>query len=432
MARVQFNPQVSFDPYYPTPRVRIARPRVEIYPAPGTMSAPWVYSNLSPHYDGESKPPEFLICLEMGLLVRSRQLRHSLSTTLREEISARLLQAGIANHISSVRRGGGGNSSESYKDWTVSEDLSVPSQAADHRFGIKLTSPFFRFGPGHASTWLPRFDVVMTVLNQDFEITTHHACGTTVHLVPSRGYWILSEAKRLAVAALYFERCFDALVPPYRRRSVFAKSIRHNGFFSRRRTIPECVDAIAGSQTDSFAALAARMNWCAADSATAEAIGLTAKDFPHATFRWNFTGLNPDPHHPHRGRGTIEFRQPGGVTDAADAVRWTMLVGCFARLSCAFSIRPHVAPGMANLCSWLRDEARVCRFGRGYVADMCTMFSRADAVQYGASAGRDAEVISEDEATRLRWLEMSRCNIGAQKYQDWAKCHPRKRSQRRH
>ncbi|KAK0656952.1 hypothetical protein B0T16DRAFT_291039, partial [Cercophora newfieldiana] len=329
--------------------------------------------------------PEFLFCVELGLLLRSRQIKHTSVYTLMDEVSANFRKLRISHHIHHP------GAREKHKVWTIREDKSIPAKPENHRFGIKIVSPFFRFGPGQGDTWLPIFDVIMAVLNLEFELTTHHQCSTSVHVVPARGYWTLKEAKGLATCAIYFERCFDALMPYYRRRTVFAKSNRHNQFLGHR-SVSSCIAAINGpGQAKSFANLAARMNWCGANTPTADALG-SEDDFPHDTYRWNFLGLSDDD-----GYGTIEFRQPPGSTEAADAIKWIMLVVCFARLSSIYTVRLEHQPSLYSLGKWVRYEARRCQFGNLYVDELKRMFERADEPQFTPSAGRDAEVISRDE-----------------------------------
>jgi hypothetical protein len=359
--------------------------------------------------------PDFLFCVDLGLLVRSRNIQHTGVYTLMDEVSARLRDVGLKNHIHYD------GARENHKDWTLVEDKTIPTQPADHRFGMRVVSPFFRFGPGHGDTWLPLLDVLMSVLNYDFELTTHHQCNTSVHVVPARGYWLLGEAKGLATSAIYFERCLDALMPYYRRRTVWAKSNRYNPYMAKR-TGAECVAAIQ-AQTNSFRQLAAHMNWCSANTPTGEALEKTT-DFPHETFRWSFLGNSSD------GSRTIEFRQPPGSTDAAEVIKWVMLVGCFARLSCAFSVCTDERPSLFALGKWVRYEARVCGFNRLYVDELKRMFERADEPQFGSAAGRDPEVISAEDAARLRWQESWNCNVGQRKFRELSKKTQKVRSQR--
>ncbi|KAK5651482.1 hypothetical protein OQA88_11936 [Cercophora sp. LCS_1] len=369
----------------------------------------------------ESPRPNFLICAELGLLLRSRRLRHTNTQTLMDEISSKLREANIPTHIL-----GPTSTTASSTSWTLTEDLTIPRQPQDHRFGVKLVSPYFFFGPPTSShsadDWIPLFDIVFSTLNIHFELTTHHTCGTHIHVIPARGYWTMAEAKGLASTSLYFEGCFDALVPYYRRRSVFAKSNRHNRYMGRRN-VDECIEAI--NKTDSFPALAARMNWCAVDSPTGDALG-EDKDFTCETFRWNFQALDKGGD---TGRGTIEFRQPPGVTDSLEAVKWIVLVGCFARLSCAFFVMPKQTPSMEGLGKWIRYEARGCFFSRMYIEELKRMFERADPVNPKGSSARDAEVISADEAARLRWVETEPPCVGRMKLKDWAR-HQVKRTSR--
>lgn len=369
----------------------VRRPQVQLYGQEAPHSTP--------------ATPDFLFCVELGLLVRSRHIMHTSVVTLMDEVSSRLADVHIKNHIHYP------GARENHKNWTIDEDKAIPAQLSNHRFGIRIVSPFFRFGPGHGETWLPLLDIVMSVLNYDFELSTHHQCSTSVHVVPARGHWTLGEAKSLAASAIYFERCFDALMPYYRRRTIFAKSNRHNRWLGQR-SVPSCVGSIY-EETDSFANLAVRMNWCGAGTATADALG-SSDDFAHDAYRWNFMGLmrNDD------GYGTIEFRQPPGSTDAADAIRWIMLVGCFARLSCAFSVRPEHKPSLFSLGKWIRYEARMCKFNPLYVDELKGMFERADAPNFAPGAGRDPEAISNDDAAAMRWLEAMHRNAGQQKYKE--------------
>ncbi|KAK0733552.1 hypothetical protein B0T26DRAFT_745587 [Lasiosphaeria miniovina] len=311
----------------------------------------------------QPKVPDFRFCIELGLVVRSRTYKHASSAGVEEEISARLSQT----------------------EWTVAKDLAIPSHPRDHKFGVKLVSPFWRFS--RHDTWMLHLRGVLQTLHHSFE------------------------AKALAKSAVYFERCFDALVPPYRRRSVWAKSNRHNAHMGRLSTT-ECFESIVAQK--SFAQLGACMNWCAADSATGAALGRTA-DFAHSGFRWNLASLVSEGD----GFGSVEFRQPGASTTASDAIAWVMMVVCFARLSCTYgdSLKPRDPARLASLGEWLLYEADCS--GAPHKTLLRNMFDVAQPVK-GREAGLDAGAITFDEDQRLRFKEKER-NIALEKYRKLVK-----------
>ncbi|KAK0734680.1 hypothetical protein B0T26DRAFT_737254 [Lasiosphaeria miniovina] len=350
----------------------------------------------------QPKVPDFRFCVELGLVVRSRTYKHASSAGVEEEISARLAKSGIANHVT-------GTKAESQTEWTVAKDLAIPSHPRDHKFGVKLVSPFWRFS--RHDTWMLHLRGVLQTLHHSFEVTATHQCSTSIHVVPACGFWRLSQAKALAKSAVYFERCFDALVPPYRRRSVWAKSNRHNAHMGRLSTT-ECFESIVAQK--SFAQLGACMNWCAADSATGAALGRTA-DFAHSGFRWNLASLMSEGD----GFGSVEFRQPGASTAASDAIAWVMMVVCFARLSCTYgdSLKPRDPARLASLGEWLLYEADCS--GVPHKALLRNMFDVAQPVK-GREAGLDAGAITFDEDQRLRFKEKER-NIALEKYRKLVK-----------
>lgn len=342
--------------------------------------------------------PELMFCVEMGMVMRSRRLKHASATSLVDEIVQRLKHYAIAAHARP-----GSSRRESHKDWTVLEDLKIPD-SANHRFGIKIVSPMFLFA--RHDSWAPKLEKILSVLNYDFETSISHQCATHVHVVPARGAWTLDEAKSLASTAIYFERCFDALMPPYRRKMVWAKSNRFSRYLGKL-SLAECLEGIR-KRVGSFPALVDIMNTCGAHSPTGVALG-SSQDFYHEGYRWNFGGAP-------NGYGTIEFRQPPGVTDSSEATKWIMLVGCFVMLSCTHYVKAKERPSLVGLGRWVRYQARLCRFPEEHIDSLRRLFNQADQVHVADGAGRDASTISTGDATRLRWIS-SHDNGGAQKYQ---------------
>ncbi|KAK3393267.1 putative amidoligase enzyme-domain-containing protein [Podospora didyma] len=319
-----------------------------------TVEVREVHANTAPHHHhhhhrhrhrepkSTNAIPDFRFCIELGLVLRSRQFNHLSAINLLDELSERLTnKVKITNHIE-------GDKSESHRDWTLSTDKAIAGQSVDYKFGIRLISPFWRFS--NHTQWMRHMRDVMGLLDHSFEVTTTHQCSTRVHVVPDTGFWTTSQAKALAKSAIYFERCFDALVPPYRRRSVWAKSNRYNHHMAGMSTA-ECLASIESQET--LPQLAATMNWCAANSATGDALGRTS-DFVHDTFRWNFSNLVDGDHF-----GTIEFRQPPGATSSSNVISWIMMVVCFARLSCTYgnSIQPQQKASLDSLGEWILYEA---------------------------------------------------------------------------
>ncbi|KAL1843844.1 hypothetical protein VTJ49DRAFT_7195 [Mycothermus thermophilus] len=350
------------------------------------------------------EPPDFRFCVELGLVIRSRKRDHKAVTGLQDEISDHLTRAGIANHVASSSR-----AAVNPREWTIASEVCIPSHPRDHRFGMKLVSPFMRFSK-RAEAWQADIRTVLRTLNAHFELTTSHQCFTHIHIVPATGYWELDQAKGLAKSALYFERCLDELVPPYRRKSVWAKSNRNN-FYFLTSTMPECF-AIIDAQT-TFEGLGARMNWTSAASPTGRALGAQpGADFQHDAFRWSFVGLNEG-----SGFGTVAFRQPPGSTSASEVIGWVMLVGCLARLSCGAGggLKPEQKPQLKSLGEWLLYEAEWCAMPhKSPLKDLLKQAVSVTPVP-GTIAGMDADVITIDEDQRLKWKINDR-NLALDKY----------------
>ncbi|KAK4034986.1 hypothetical protein C8A01DRAFT_38558 [Parachaetomium inaequale] len=348
-------------------------------------------------------PPDFRFCVELGLVLRSRKRNHKTVTGLEDELSKQLTRAGIANHLASTH-----TSPVSSREWTIASELCIPSRPTDHRFGMKLVSPFLRFSK-RPESWQGELRAVMDALNTHFELTTTHQCFTHIHMAPASGVWHLDQVKGLAKSALYFERCLDALVPPYRRKSVWAKSNRNNFYFEGLR-MAECFERVDAQA--SFEGVGARMNWCSAASPTGVALGATpGADFQHDAYRWNFCGLTAD------GLGTIEFRQPPGSASASEAIAWVMLVGCLARLSCGAggALKPAEKPQLKSLGEWLVYEAEWCGIPhKGLLKDLIKQAVPVTPTP-GTLAGMDADAITIDEDQRLRWKANDR-NVVLEKY----------------
>ncbi|KAK1776924.1 putative amidoligase enzyme-domain-containing protein [Copromyces sp. CBS 386.78] len=297
------------------------------------------------HFE-EAEPKQFRFCAELTLQVRSRRANHRSSESLEDEILYSLINEGIKSQILSDH-----TDAPSYKVWTITSDHSIQSKPTEYKHAMKFVSPFFRFSS--FSTWIDHFESFMQVLNRDFETTSTHECSTSIHLAPldlDHPKWSRSDMRALSKSILYFESCLDAVMPLYRRTSVFAKSNRNNRQMGNL-TMAECF-----SYLDSLSErkhIAIEMVRCDPNSSTGRALGQRS-DFAHSGYRWNFLNLVHN-----KSRGTIEFRQPPGSTTPGEAITWINLAVCFAQLACAKgdSLWPKECPNVQTLGDWVHREA---------------------------------------------------------------------------
>lgn len=367
--------------------------------------SPSRHSSRRSSHSPQARTPEFRFSVEISLLVRSRVLDHTTILGLQKELASRLTLAGVKNH--QIAGESSSVPSENFKNWTITSSLSISSKPKEHKFGLRLISPFMPFS--WYSIWKTQVRTVLSVLNTDFETTATHQCATHIHLVPTKGYWRLSQARSLAQSAVYHESTFDRLVPLYRRKNIWAKSNRHNEYLSRYPVLAECLEKIAAQTT--FEGLAARMNWCARDSPTGQALRKQS-DFQHDSFRWNFTPTGAT-----QGYGAIEFRQLGGMTEAEDLISWITLIVLFAQVSVTRPeevIRPFKIPTLARLEEAIYGQAERSKGPRGRV-DLITsgIFEMAD-LSSGVGEGEspDPKAITIDEDQRLRWVEKEGGGVG--------------------
>jgi len=341
----------------------------------------------------------------MGLLVRSRILDHKTVQTLQQELSNRLSLAGVRNQqiASSVSS----EPQENFKNWTISSSLAISSKPKEHKFGLRLISPFMPFA--WFDVWKAQVRTVLHVLNTDFETTATHQCSTHIHLVPVKGYWRLSHAISLAKSAVYFESVLDRLVPLYRRKNIWAKSNRWNKYLGKYN-MPDAIDRI--SSQDTFEGLAARMNWCARDSPTGTALDKRT-DFQHDGFRWNFLPCGAT-----SGYGQIEYRQPAGMTESSDLISWITLVVLFAQVSITSSdslVRSGSKPAsLSRLAEAIYSQGEKNRVPKGRIGLIRTaIFEQADlpSPEEGQESP-DPKNITFDEDQRLRWVDKEAGGVG--------------------
>ena len=184
--------------------------------------------------------------------------------------------------------------------------------------GIELVSPIMKFT--QQSHWMGQFRATWGALQRGFDVQGTPQCSTHIHLSPIEGTWTLSQVKGVAKAAVYFERCIDAIVPGTRRTNNWCKSNRWNHRFNKMTMVQVFQDIDKQTTVDQ---IAGKMCWCSKDSPTGAALK-AKEDFKHYTFRWNMASLTG-------AKGTIEFRQPPPSLNAEISIAWVLFAVSFAR-----------------------------------------------------------------------------------------------------
>ncbi|KAK3299547.1 putative amidoligase enzyme-domain-containing protein [Chaetomium fimeti] len=263
-----------------------------------------------------SNHPGLRFGVEIELLVKSKHQNHTTFNSVASEICGHLNKAKVSSHIGNLVEKTG--AAETYQDWTIIQDCTLPSKPTENTFGVELVSPIFYFQQKHI--WINEVKKIWKVLESEFEVHPTDECSTHIHLSPSNGPWSLNEAKGVAKAAIFFERCIDALMPGHRRINPYCMSNRWNPEYSQLPT-PLIFNDIL--QAESNLDLGDRMCMCSKDSIHAQNT-LHEEDFVHPHFRWNFTSLTE------RTR-TIEFRQPPASKDARGTMTWILFAASFAQ-----------------------------------------------------------------------------------------------------
>ncbi|KAL2165901.1 hypothetical protein VTG60DRAFT_3619 [Thermothelomyces hinnuleus] len=269
-----------------------------------------------------------------GRQVAMSRARLSCSLSLALEICLHLEKSRIPSHVACLSQKA--DVTESYQEWIVIQDSTLPSNPAENLFGVELVSPIFYTQQRHI--WIPEIRETWRV--------------THVHLSPASGPWTLSAARGVAKAAIFFERCIDVLMPGHRRINPYCMSNRWNAVYGGL-DMAQIFDDL--SRAESLADLGERMCWCSRDSVHARQT-LHEDDFVHPHFRWNLTALTES-----RTR-TIEFRQPPASRNARDTLTWVLFAACFnqwASERADAALNPAETPEVADLYRYVRAGAHV-------------------------------------------------------------------------
>lgn len=114
---------------------------------------------------------------------------------------------------------------------------------------LELVSPILEFS--HASDFRHQVEHVWEHLKANTKIEVNESCGTHIHVSPQNdsGTWGLEALKAICRSILFFEFAFEAVLPPHRRRNIWAKSnLYDNDHFPDKR-LEACFSLIDGCQT---------------------------------------------------------------------------------------------------------------------------------------------------------------------------------------
>lgn len=197
-----------------------------------------------------------------------------------------------------------------------------------------MVSPILHFQP--SSRWRTEIKDFFASMSSLYDLDTNRSCGFHVHLSPGdpsgdRVDWTLDELKNIAMAVVYFEDAFELLIPETRRGSKWHRPNRAQNQAFMGLSTEKCLRRI-GEVRD--AALLCLMMHQSENS------------------NWNFMNIYAP-----SGTGTVEFRQPPGVTGAAACLSWAELAVDFVQsargwpgLSAGIGSYPRTVEGLEQFC----------------------------------------------------------------------------------
>jgi len=162
---------------------------------------------------------------------------------------------------------------------------------------LELVSPVLEFT--NASDFRHQVENVWEHLKANTKINVNESCGTHIHVSPqdNSGIFIWGAFKAICRSIVFFEFAFEALLPPHRRRNIWAKSNVYDNDHFPDKNLGACFSLIDGCQT--VPRIVELMN-----------------DGDDKYFGWNFLNLLED------GKTTIEFRRPPGVKSVKECLAW--------------------------------------------------------------------------------------------------------------
>lgn len=172
-------------------------------------------------------------------------------------------------------------------------------------------------------------------MSQLYEFQTNRSCGFHVHISPGdpsdgRGDWTLEELKNIAMAIVYFEDAFEVLIPETRRGSKWHRPNRAQNRSFEKLRMDQCLQKI---------------------SKVGDVQSLCLLIHQNKNSNWNFMN-----NYYSYGIGTVEFRQPPGVTTAAGCLCWAELAINFVQsarrpqLYAELGCYPQTVQGLRHFC----------------------------------------------------------------------------------
>ncbi|KAH8653836.1 hypothetical protein BX600DRAFT_440887 [Xylariales sp. PMI_506] len=287
----------------------------------------------------------FYFGIEIELLIGSRSRKHKTWKSIASEVSHKLAGAGIPNHINE----GNDKSPENYGEWSIVQEVTVPSQPGKNLWGLELVSPIL----DTTMPWAADLAALFSALKHSFILASSSDTSTHIHMSTSPPL-SPEDLASICRAILYFEPALDLLLPSSRASSYWCQSNRANPTLCAL-TLPECFDYLdsccspaaaaalaygdyddygvsgGGAEEVAITTLAHAMCSFPARSAYGRAHGFT-QDFLHGgVYKWNLAGLaSPSLSLSHQQdqeaqTRTLEFRQCPGATSAEEATTWLAL-----------------------------------------------------------------------------------------------------------
>ncbi|KAM7195402.1 putative amidoligase enzyme domain containing protein [Rhypophila sp. PSN 637] len=291
----------------------------------------------------------FQFGVELELLLASRKKSLPNWKALARDLSKRLAKAGIANHVNE----GNDKSRANYREWSIVQEITIPSQPAKNLWGIELVSPIY---PVY-SYWAADLSKIFSVVQSSaYNVVPSANCSTHVHISGTPVPFSAQELAALAKCALYFESALDLLVPSGRRASTayWCQSNRANPALRRVELDSLSTGGTGGlGKTEILSSIISAMNLFPSNSAYGRSHA-KKKDFLRGkVYKWDFTGMLPSSMPSasstttkggeNAGRGTVEFRQPPGSLSAEDAAGWITLALAF--VVGAMAVGPRLGAG---------------------------------------------------------------------------------------
>jgi hypothetical protein len=257
----------------------------------------------------------FTFGIEIELLLGSRSKTHKTWKSIAGELSTRLARSGIPNHVNESYD----KSEANYSEWSVVQEVTVPSQPGKQLWGIELVSPILH--SEDSSSWTSQVSLLFKTLKHHFTLVSAPEAATHIHIAPAYSPYSVAQLASIAKAVLLYEPALDALLPAERKSSYWCQSNRSNPVLKGLSTTAECFEYLDWCR--SADEVVRTMCLYPAKSAYGRAHGYNA-DFVHGVYKWDFSGLLDA-----GSTGTIEFRQCPGSRTADEVRTWVELAVSF-------------------------------------------------------------------------------------------------------